>query len=315
MASGHTTRTNTILIAETAPRGVDPPGIFNGVKPLRFLRALYCVDSRFRELRGQAARSRGCPTTAAGSRSFRRQNPALFHASGFAAHLYSSQAHPMAPNVSINSQGVRGVDPDYADFPGVGRLERTLDRANALYGSHTRFPIWDTEYAYRTRPPDQHAGVSLATAALYINWAEYLHWRDPRIRSYDQYLLRDPAGDVFASGLEYVSGKAKPSLDAFRLPLFLPVTSTRHGHRIEVWGAVRPAFSASRVTRTRQVGLIQYRRGSHGAWTTFKPERINSLEGYFDLRVSFPASGAVRLAWTSPAGQTYYSRTVAITVR
>ena len=36
------------------------------------------------------------------------------------------------------------------------------------------------------------AAVSPALAASYLNWAEYLTWRDPRIRSYDQYLLIDP---------------------------------------------------------------------------------------------------------------------------
>ena len=98
--SGHKPGKDTILIGEVAPRGVDGNiGSFQGVKPLRFLRALYCVDSRYNELRGSAASARGCPTTASGSRSFRKQNPGLFSASGFADHPYTSQAKPVAPNV------------------------------------------------------------------------------------------------------------------------------------------------------------------------------------------------------------------------
>ena len=81
--SGHKPGKDTILIGETAPRGLDHGiGNFQGVKPLRFLRALYCVDSRYRELRGSAASARGCPTTASASRSFRKQNPALFSPAG-----------------------------------------------------------------------------------------------------------------------------------------------------------------------------------------------------------------------------------------
>jgi hypothetical protein len=71
--AGH--RHDTILIGETAPRGLEHPiGDFGGVKPLRFLRALYCVGSDYRPLRGAAARARGCPTTTAGSRAFATQN-------------------------------------------------------------------------------------------------------------------------------------------------------------------------------------------------------------------------------------------------
>ena len=58
--SGHKPGRDTILIGETAPRGLDRGiGSFQGVKPLRFLRALYCVDSGYRQLRGSAASSPG----------------------------------------------------------------------------------------------------------------------------------------------------------------------------------------------------------------------------------------------------------------
>ena len=79
---------DTFLIGELAPRGSKHWGVFQGMKPLVFLRALYCVDSTYRELRGAAASIRGCPTTAAGSKRFRAQNPALFHASGVADHMW-----------------------------------------------------------------------------------------------------------------------------------------------------------------------------------------------------------------------------------
>jgi hypothetical protein len=305
-SSGHRPGRDTILIGETAPRGLDRAiGSFQGVKPLRFLRALYCVDSRYRQLRGSAARARGCPTTASGSRRFRKQNPALFSASGFAAHPYTSQAHPAAPNVATNLRGPGRSDPDFADLPELPRLERVLDHLNRIYGSGKHYSIWSTEYAYRTRPPD-HVGVSLATQAFYLNWADYISYRQRRISSFDQYLLVDPAGGSFASGLETNARKPKPSFDAFRMPIFLPTTSTRRGRKIEVWGCARQAH----FDRGRQQVLIRFRKGSKGAFATLKKITINNKRGYFDVRMSFPSSGQVKTDWHG-----FTSRTQNIRVR
>ena len=65
------------------------PGVSGMLGPMAFVRALYCVDTRYRPLTGSVARSWGCPTSAAASRRFRAANPALFKATGFADHLYS----------------------------------------------------------------------------------------------------------------------------------------------------------------------------------------------------------------------------------
>src|SRR5581483_11507137 len=67
MASHHTPKTDTIVFGEVAPRGMPYWGVFSGMTPMVFLRSLYCVDTRYRPLRGSAARVRGCPTTAAGT--------------------------------------------------------------------------------------------------------------------------------------------------------------------------------------------------------------------------------------------------------
>jgi hypothetical protein len=292
--SGHTPRNDTILIGETAPRGLDRGiGSFQGVKPLRFIRALYCVDSRYQELRGSAAAARGCPTTAAGSRSFRRQNPGLFSASGFADHPYTSQARPVAPNVPTSLvPGSRRSDPDFADLPEVPRLEGVLDHLNRIYGSHKHYSIWSTEYAYRTRPPDSH-GTSLSNQALWLNQAEYISYHEQRIGSFNQYLLVDPPSGSFASGLEFNSRRPKPSFDAWRMPIFLPTTSTRRGRKIEVWGAARPAHFA----KGRQQVLIRFRSGSKGPFKTLKTITLNNGRGYFDIRMSFPSSGQVKTDW------------------
>ena len=298
--SGHKPGRDTILIGEVAPRGLDHGiGNFQGVKPLRFLRALYCVDSRYRQLRGSAARARGCPTTSGGSRAFRRQNPGLFSASGFADHPYTLQGHPAAPNVPTNLRGPGRSDPDFSDLPEVGRLEGVLDHLNRIYGSRSHFNVWSTEYAYRTRPPDP-VGVSLSNQALYLNWGEYISYKQRRISSFNQYLLVDPPTGSFASGLEFNNRTPKPSFEAFRMPLYMPTTSTRKGRKIEVWGGARPAHFAA----GRQSVAIQFRSGSKGAFKTLKTVAINNKRGYIDTRMSFPSSGQVRLAWSSLTSRT-----------
>jgi hypothetical protein len=299
--SGHKPGRDTILIGETAPRGLDHGiGNFQGVKPLRFIRALYCVDSSYHELRGFAASARGCPTTAGGSRSFRRQNPALFSASGFADHPYTSQARPVAPNVPTSLvPGSHRSDPDFADLPEVPRLEGVLDHLNRIYGSHTHYNIWNTEYAYRTRPPDP-VGTSLSNQALWLNQGEYISYKERRISSFDQYLLVDPPGGSFASGLMTNARSPKPSFSAWAMPIFLPTTSTRKGRKIEVWGCARPAHFANGAQKVQ----IRFRSGSKGAFKTLTTTALHNKRGYFDVKMSFPSSGQVKTEWNGITSRT-----------
>lgn len=294
---------DTILVGELAPRGVQAS---DGMTPLRFLRALYCVDSSFRPLRGQSAELRGCPTAAAGSSRFRAHNPALFKATGLAVHPYPQGLPPTY---------VTPGEPGYADLPTVPRLERTLDRIERAYGSSIKLPIYSTEFGYKTNPPFRLGGVSPSTAAAYINWAEYISWRDPRIRSYDQYLLTDPpclSGSCFATGLEYENGKRKPSYAAFRMPIYLPVATFTPGQSLEVWGCVRPALYARRQTHRPQTVEIEFKRAGSRSWRTLSSVTITDPNGYFDVARVFHSAGSVRLAWRYPHGPRIFSRTVAL---
>jgi hypothetical protein len=197
-----------------------------------------------------------------------------------------------------------------------------LDRLNGVYGSHTHFPLWDTEYGYRTKPPDPHEGVSPATGAYYINWSEYLSYKMARLYSYSQYGLVDPPPPgFFDSGLVNPDGSHKPGYDAYRMPLFLPTTSTRAGHKIEIWGGARPAGYAKLDTGQKQNVQIQFQRGASGPWQTIGTVAITNSKGYIDVHLALPASGAVRLAWSYPTGDpllgsgTVYSRTQTVTVK
>jgi hypothetical protein len=317
-----------------APQGL--PGNFAATKPLQFVRALYCVSSSYKELRGGAAAPIGCPTNAAGSRRFRAAHPGLFQASGFATHPYP---------VNLPPNQASSTDPDYTEFSGLGRFAGVLDRLQRIYGSGKRFPIYNNEYGYITNPPNRSLTplnpngqfVSPPTAAYYINWAEYLSWRNPRIASTMQYLLYDPNPKLapeyggFASGLIFYNGAVrKPGYDAYRLPLFWPNTAAKSAHQsLEVWGCVRPAHYARLDTQGQQQVQIQFQRGSSGAFTTLRTLTVNTVRGYFDLHMRFPASGSVRLAWSypkndvllsqgqvnPPQGATVYSRTVRVSVK
>jgi hypothetical protein len=300
-ATGH--GHDTILIGELAPRGVQAA---NGMVPLRFVRALYCVDASFKPLQGVAAAERGCPATTAGSKAFPQQNPALFHATGFADHPYPQGQTP--PNF------VTPGEPDYADFATLGALATTLDRVQAVYGSPTRFPIWSTEFGYKTDPP-LALQASPAQAAALLNWSEYLTWRNPRLRSYDQYQLEDPPSSStskFVTGLEFAGGQPKATFYAYRMPLYLPQTSFPAGQAIEVWGSVRPARFAKLVSHRDQRVRIQFQRSGRRRFSTVATVTLTDPYGYFDVHRTFPGTGAVRLAWSYPHGPQIFSRTVAV---
>jgi hypothetical protein len=335
-ASGHHTSTDIIAWGELAPRGESFWGVFSGMKPLTFLRALYCVDSGYRPLRGIAARVRGCLTTAAASRRFRAQNPALFQASGVTDHPYMRW---YAPNHELNPDPVNhSSTADYSTLGVLGNLTRALDRLQRVYGSGTRLPVYDTEFGYITSPPKHSPDpttrvrviyLSPATAAAYMNWAEYLSWRNPRLGSFEQYLLFDPLKPTrannwggFASGLLSWTGGQKATYYAWRLPVYLPVTSTRRGRSLEVWGCVRPARYGLLDTGNPETAQIEFAPRGSGQYTTLQTVTLAPGSNcYFDVRLTFPSSGTVRLAYTYPpgtldgGGSTVYSRSVAVSVR
>jgi hypothetical protein len=303
---------DTILIGGLSPRGFQGPpsprfrqglpGFFATTAPLRFVRTLYCADASFRALRGRAARAVGCPTTAAASRRFRSANRGLFDASGFGIHPYPYNLPPTRAD---------SPDPSYVEFNEIPRLASALDRLQRIHGSRRRLQIYNTEYGYITNPPNRsNHFVSPATAGYYSNWAEYLSWRSPRIATTMQFLLYDPNPTLrggapefggFASGLMFYGRKPKATYYAYRMPLFLPISSTRRGRALEVWGCVRPANYAKTDTHgSPQRVQIEFRQGARGSFRTIKTVLITDVHGYFDVHVTFPSSGAVRLSWAYP---------------
>jgi hypothetical protein len=306
--SGH--GADTILIGELAPEGDPRPGPSRPVAPLPFLRALYCVDTAGRPLTGGSARALGCPGDGARA-AFVAAHPALFDATGFAHHPYSFF---LAPAVSMS-------DPDFAPLADLGRLEQALDAIFAADGVDRRLPIYLTEYGYETDPPNPYRGVAPATQAAYLDEGAYLAWRDPRVRSLSQFLLRDSPPDrayrrgsvrywsTFQTGLEYLDGTPKPALRDYRVAIFAPVATFARGGMVSVWGMLRSAPDA-----TVQSARVQWRpRGQAGRWRTLTIARTANPSGAFTVSVRPPRTGLLRIAWTARGGRVDVSRSAPVT--
>ena len=305
--TGHGPSTDTILIGELAPEGSEATTAESPIPPLPFLRSLYCLGSSYQPLRGAAAAGAGCPANGNPS-TFVSAHPALFEATGFAHHPYSFF---LAPSASMSDQ-------NFAPLSDLGRLESTLDRIFAVYGVHRQLPLYLTEYGYETNPPNPYRGVSLARQALYIDEAQYLAWKDPRVRAMAQFLLVDSAPDqsfpkgsigywsTFQTGLEFLGGAHKPSFDAYRLPIYVPNPDFHQGGSVLVWAMLRPA-----ANDTTQKAQIQWSSGD-GHYRTVASVSTNDPSGFLTTDVAPPGTGALRIQWVSPAGKTFDSRSSAV---
>jgi hypothetical protein len=309
VASGH--GRDTILIGETAPKGKSHPGPTNSIKPLLFLRAVYCMGPSLRPLTGSVASALGCPTSDQ-VRQFPAQHPALFQATGWGHHPYSLVTPP----------GLRSADRDDVGFADLGRLTTSLRTIFSRYGARRAgLPIYLTEFGYQSRPPDPF-GFPPALQAAFLNQSEFQAYGNRQIRSYSQFLLVDdkpltqyPVNSTlywstFQTGIVGLNGARKPSYYAFRLPVYLPITRRRSPGSLRVWGDLRPAANG-----TRQTASVQFRpRGRGARWRAIGRLSTTNPRNYVDGRVRFTRSGNVRLAWSNPAGGTLYSREVGVSI-
>lgn len=290
---------DTIIVAGLSQDGSSPIGETGTTPPLTFLRTVYCLNGSYRPLTGAAASAAGC----SGSKSsFKGANPGLFGLSGVGLHPYPFSGKPPTKLDFPNKNG--------AEFGEIPQALKAFDRMQHAYGSHKRLKVYNTEYAYRTRPNDTaRAFTTPSKAAKYINQAEYLSWKNPRIATYDQYEFVDTGW--FPTGLFFLpKTKAnprsivypKPSFYSYRVPVWLPHTSTKRGGSLEVWGGVRAARYARADTGRRQSVQIQFGSKASGSFRTIKTVQLANPYGYFDVHVKFPRSGYVRLAWTYPSG-------------
>ena len=302
--SGHAS--DTILLGETAPRGPHQPGLTRGIRPLRFIRELYCLDSRMRPYTGAAAGARACPTSFDAA-AFASAHPGLFGAGGWAHHPYSLTTAPRTPDASR----------DDATLSGIPRLARTLDRAFAVYGQSARLPIWMTEYGFQTDPPDPTIGLPWARQADWLDQATFLAYRNPRIASIAQFLLVDDgpiarykADDprywgTFQTGLMTGQGIHKSSYESFKRPIDVAPRRQRAGRRVRIFGQLRPAADGQRLT-----AAIQFRARGARSWRQVARVTVGNARGFLDTSVKARRSGSYQIAWAGGGA----SRAVAVRV-
>jgi hypothetical protein len=303
---------DTILIGETAPQGQgNKKAITQSIDALKFVRRLYCVDNNLNVLKGAQASLRNCPGDIA---TFVAQNPALFHASGYAHHPYALLSPPSR----------RSRSADWVSMADLRTLSRELTRIYQRYGQKTQskrgVPLYLTEYGYQTKP-DPITHVSFSQQAAYINEAEYIAYKNPNVRAVNQFLLVDdaPVAGVdpkknpslayrtFQSGLKTLAGKRKPSYKAYMTPIFVKQQRVRRGASTGVFGALRPAEAGTTVRAS-----IQFRSAGGKRWTTRKTVSVGGPRHYFETRVTVPASGYLRISWRNGA-RTLTSRAAAVT--
>ncbi|MEA2451103.1 MAG: hypothetical protein QOG63_3035 [Thermoleophilaceae bacterium] len=260
-ASGH--GSDQILLGETAPIGRTSGSHFKRTSaPVDFYRDLFCLNSRGGALSGKAAKIRGC-------NGFKK-----LAVTGVAHHPYTRGAgqnprsRPGRSDITLST---------------ISRLSLWLDRA-ARRGRISRgLPIYLTEYGVQTNPPDRFAGASLGNQAKWLNESDWMAWNNGRIASVAQYELRDePALPAFQTGLRFKSGKAKPSLAAYRLPIW----AVKRGKSTKIWLQVRPE---SRIGQPQQV-TVQYRKKGSRKFRNLKTYTVSDGRGFKRVSTKVRAS-------------------------
>ncbi len=274
-----------VLFGETAPTGWDnvksllrspnrkekEDALLHEVAPLAFMREALCLNAKYQ-------RSGLCSE---------------LQMAGYGHHAYTEASGPYY------------VPPEHDDVM-IGSLSRLTNALNLAARAHAipaNVPIYLTEFGIQSYPNKQ-LGVPVAQQAEYDAIAERIAWENPRVAAFSQYLLKDdplggpPGASVhggtvgFQTGLEYYSGQPKPLYYGWPIPL--TVTKVRGG--VALWGLVRPAGGATKVT------VLVQARGSKRL-RTLTTLTTNSL-GYWSLRSSTPGE-YWRVRWTSSQHVSY----------
>jgi hypothetical protein len=261
-----------ILLGETAPIGYTGGSLARRpVATAEFWRDLLCIDRAGRRLGGRVAVEQGC------------QGAQRLEATAIAHHPYvrGGSRSPLTP-----------ARRDEITISSISRLKTILRRAARQGMLPGGLPLYYTEYGFQSNPPDRTLGVPLSRMAAYLDESEWIAYRDGAVRGLAQYLLRDdPQLGGFQSGLEFLDGRAKPALDAYRLPIWV----VRHGVSVTVFGRVRP-------TQGRGQGRvrIQLRLPGHRSFSDFLSATPNP-SGFFLVR-HWSRRATWRALWEPPDG-------------
>jgi hypothetical protein len=264
---------STVLVGATSFTGAYVNRGVGGVPPLRFLRELACVNRAYRPLR--RAECRGY---------------ASLPGDGWSHHPYTMQSEP-----DHRSSPGRRDDVPLAE---LGKLHRALGRlAKMGRVAPALRDIWVTEYGYETNPPDLSEKYTVGDQARFLTWAEYLAWRQPYVKTFAQFLLRDLPPRAFRvgtskkrafgqwqSGLLFEDGTPKLASESFRAGLFVQRVP---GDRLRVWGRFRTS-AGQRTVR------IETRRPGQRAWRTLVPDFMVPGDGVMHRFTGLPDTRRAR---------------------
>lgn len=285
-AAGH--RRDQVLLGETAPIASGS----RGTAPVNFYRALFCVDSRGRRLRGTAARDLGC------------RKPKRLPIQGVAHHPYTRGAgDPL-----YRKQKSGDITIAY-----TARLRNVIKQGerSRLVPKGTSSKIYFTEFGVSSKPPGKRMSVPLDVQAEWINQADYIAYRDKSVRSVAQFALEDDSSfrrDTFQTGLCFTDPPRpcfpKPAYHAYRVPIYV----LDRKRNVLVYGQARPALADQRRIE------IQHRaRGDGQPWQTVQAVDL-SPSGHF-LRTLPKRAGTWRLLWVRQPGESYVSREAVVRKR
>ncbi|WP_445152612.1 hypothetical protein [Baekduia sp. Peel2402] len=260
--------TKPVLMGETAPTGTG-----KDVAPLTFLRGALCLNSNYKKVGGCSK----------------------LRVDGYAHHAYTNKSGPL-----FKSPG-----PNNVMIGTLSRLVSALDKAGKAGVVNKSLPIYLTEFGIQSTP-DPVFGVSLQRQAEYRSFSERIAYYNSRVKAFSQYLLTDDepvkgaTGSAkyggFESGLRTSSGKAKPALDGFRLPLVAKKSGS--STKVSLWGLVRPATAVTKVT-------VQQRSSSSGSFKTLKTVTTNATGAWTSTATRGTSSREWRVKWTDGNGKTW----------
>lgn len=287
LRTGH--REDLVMIGETAPLGVAPASERRPLRPALFIREMFCLDKGLRRYTGKRAAARNCRNVRK-LRILKR-----FRRLAFAHHPYTKTQPPHK----------RDRSPESFTMANISTLPKLLDRIAARTGLIPgNLRILLTEFGYETTPPDPFNGITPDLQAKYINQADYLAYKDPRIYGTTQFQLLDVPPQTqypkdsrlywftYQSGLFTAADQPKPAAGAYALPFDIEPS----GGSKTLWGQVRftPNGAKQTVYLQQKVGGSFQNIGG--------PIRVINPFGYWELQGQTVRGATYRVVWVSEDG-------------
>lgn len=250
----------------------------NGVPPMEWLRAFFCLDKNGKRLSGSAARYQEC------------SGIKKVTAKGFAYHPYTWGAGPLKPMTKIV--------PDAAFIQSMHRIHTIMDQAaKAKRLSPRKIKVYNSEFGFQSNPPDRAQGVRISKIPLFLNASEYLSYIDSRVATYSQYLIADDA-DVgnFQSGLRFINGEKKSGVySAYQTPIV--AIKGKAARQVTIWGSVR--------TDETGVVMVEIQTKSGSGWKTVTELPVRTSRPYFIRKLNFAGASTktFRLKWSGGASR------------